>query len=120
MPEELKTKQELLQELDALRSRVAQLERAEHKRKNKKLKESEQTFKPIFNDMAEGLHLTASEIRVLRLLVKGLSNKEIAQALHRSIRTIEGHRAHLMQKLGVDNSVELVRKAVEMGLAELP
>jgi len=120
MPEEPKTKRELLKELDALRSRVAQLERAERKRRNKKSKESEQTFKTIFNDLAEGMHLTASEKKVLKLIVKGMSNKEIAQALHRSVRTIEGHRAHLMQKLGVDNSVELIRKAVEMGLAELP
>jgi len=64
--------------------------------------------------------LTGSEMRVLRLIVKGMSNKEIAESLHRSRRTIEGHRAHLMQKLGVDNSVDLVRKAVAMGLIDLP
>jgi PAS domain S-box-containing protein len=64
--------------------------------------------------------ITGSEMRVLRLIVKGKSSKEIAESLHRSRRTIESHRAHLMQKLGVDNSIDLVRKAVEAGLVELP
>jgi len=50
----------------------------------------------------------------------GKSKKEIAQTLHRSRRTIEGHRAHLMQKLVVDNSVDLVKKAVGAGLVDLP
>lgn len=238
MPEERKTKRELLQELDVLRSRVAQLEQAERKRKDEELKRSEQTFRSIFDDMAEGMlladvekkqfvagnkaickmlgcnpeeitnlrvmdihpledldyaieqfekqargeltlskdipvkrkdgsvfytdinsfpvrlegktylvgvfretsgrevksilqkstsadsytgrPLTASEMVVLRLIVTGMSNKEIARLLHRSVRTIEGHRAHLMQKLGVDNSVDLVRRAALMGLVQLP
>ena len=64
--------------------------------------------------------LTAVEIRILRLIVRGLTSKEIAQLLHRSIRTIENHRAHLMYKLKVDNSVELTRKALAMKLVELP
>jgi len=71
-------------------------------------------------DSYNGKPLTGSEMRVLRLIVMGMSNKEIAQTLHRSRRTIEGHRAHLMQKLDVDNSVDLVRKAVAMGLVDLP
>jgi PAS domain S-box-containing protein len=66
-----------------------------------------------------GKPITGSEMRVLRLIVMGKSNKEIAKSLHRSRRTIEGHRAHLMQKLGVDNTVDLVRKAVAMGLTDL-
>lgn len=65
-------------------------------------------------------HLTATEIRVLRLIVNGMSSKEIAQLLHRSTRTIQNHRAHLMKKLGVHNTVELVKKAIEMKVVELP
>ena len=71
-------------------------------------------------DSYNGKPLTDSETRVLRLIVMGKNNKEIAQTLHRSRRTIEGHRAHLMQKLDVDNSVDLVRKAVAIGLVDLP
>ncbi|MEJ2702290.1 MAG: response regulator transcription factor [Sedimentisphaerales bacterium] len=65
-------------------------------------------------------HLTTMEINVLKLIVKGMSNKQIAQLLLRSQRTIENHRAHLMKKLGAENSVELVRRAVALGLADLP
>ena len=71
-------------------------------------------------DSYTGKPLTTSEMRVLRLIVGGLSNREIAQLLHRSIRTIENHRAHLMHKLGVRRSVELVKRAAAMGVVELP
>ena len=64
--------------------------------------------------------LTETEIKILRLIVKGMSNKEIAQLFHRSMRTIENHRAHIMKKLCVDSSVELVRRAIAMGLVDLP
>jgi len=64
--------------------------------------------------------LTEAEINVLRLIIEGMSNKEIAKLLHRSKRTIENHRAHLMKKLDVDNSVELVKRAITMGLVDLP
>jgi DNA-binding NarL/FixJ family response regulator len=74
----------------------------------------------IPKDSVMGKSITGSEMRILRLIVKGKSNREIAESLHRSRRTIEGHRAHLMQKLGVDNSVDLVKKAVALGLIDLP
>jgi PAS domain S-box-containing protein len=64
--------------------------------------------------------LTETEIIVLKSIVKGMSNKEIAHLFHRSIRTIENHRAHIMKKLGVDSSVELVKRAVAMKLVDLP
>lgn len=59
-------------------------------------------------------------MRILKLIIKGKSNKEIAKLLHRSIRTVENHRAHLMKKLDVDNSVELVKLSIQMGLIDLP
>jgi two-component system response regulator FixJ len=66
-----------------------------------------------------GEPLTQSEHRVLKLVVDGKSNKEIASLLNRSRRTIEVHRAHIMHKLGVDSLVDLVKRAVAMGLVEL-
>lgn len=62
--------------------------------------------------------LTKHEIAVLRLILKGKSNKEIAGMLHRSIRTIEDHRLHIMRKLDVDNVVNLVKQATVIGLAK--
>jgi DNA-binding NarL/FixJ family response regulator len=114
---ERKTKRELLQELDALRGRIEKFENAggaPARKAKSKLQQSTST-----NSYA-GKPLTISEMKVLKLIVGGMSNKEIAQSLHRSIRTIEGHRAHIMRKLGVDNSVELVKQAAVMGLVELP
>jgi PAS domain S-box-containing protein len=72
------------------------------------------------NHSSKNSHLTATEINVLKLIANGMSNKDIARLLSRSPRTIENHRAHLMKKLDVDNSIELVRQAVALGLVELP
>lgn len=70
-------------------------------------------------DSFVGSHLTPTEVRVLRLIVSGKSCREIAQFLHRSTRTIENHRAHVMGKLEVDNSVALIKKAIALGLVDL-
>jgi FixJ family two-component response regulator len=66
-----------------------------------------------------GKPLTRAEASVLRLIIKGRSNKQIAGLLNRSIRTIEVHRAHLMQKLGVDNVIDLVKWGAAVGLIDL-
>lgn len=66
-----------------------------------------------------GASLTQNETRILQLIIKGKSNKEIAYLLHRSARTVEVHRAHLMHKLGVDNLVDLVKRVASMGLVDL-
>ncbi|MDD5459136.1 MAG: PAS domain-containing protein [Phycisphaerae bacterium] len=60
--------------------------------------------------------LTKIELNVLKLVLKGMSNKQIANQLHRSVRTIEDHRARIMRKLQANNLVELTRKAIELGI----
>ena len=60
--------------------------------------------------------LTRREIDVLRLLARGNTNRQIADLLTLSIRTIESHRANLMGKLGLSSRVELVTYAEENGL----
>jgi two-component system response regulator FixJ len=66
-----------------------------------------------------GTSLTRTEKRILQLVIDGMSNKEISTLLHRSARTIEVHRAHIMHKLGVDNLVDLVKCVATMGLIDL-
>jgi two-component system response regulator FixJ len=66
-----------------------------------------------------GSSLTRAEKKILQLVIHGKSNKEIANLLHRSSRTIEVHRAHIMHKLGVDNLVDLVKRVAVMGLVDL-
>jgi FixJ family two-component response regulator len=70
------------------------------------------------HDTHSGKPLTRSETRVLKLVIDGKSNKEIASLLKRSKRTIEVHRARVMRKLGVDNLIDLVKRTAAMGLVE--
>ncbi len=60
--------------------------------------------------------LSEREIEVLRLVALGFTNPEIAGRLVVSVRTVESHRAHLQQKLGLRSRAELVRFAQEHGL----
>ncbi|WP_339901480.1 response regulator transcription factor [uncultured Cyclobacterium sp.] len=60
--------------------------------------------------------LSKRELEILRWIVKGRTNKEIAEELYLSIHTVETHRKHLHQKLKVSSVTELVKKALEMGL----
>lgn len=71
-------------------------------------------------NLLKGKSLSKKEIAVLRLILHGSSNKEIAQILHRSIRTVEDHRRHIMRKLDVDNMIDLAKRVAVMGLAEFP
>jgi len=61
--------------------------------------------------------LSSREREVLELLANGQSTKEIALALSISARTVEGHRRHLMKKLGIHTSSGLVRYAIRSGVA---
>lgn len=63
--------------------------------------------------------LTPRERQILRLIGRGMSRTEIAEALHRSPKTIDVHRAAIMEKLKINDRVELVRFALREGLAEL-
>jgi two-component system response regulator NreC len=60
--------------------------------------------------------LTRRETEVLRLIVEGNTNRQIGQELNISIRTVEGHRANISDKLGLHSRVELVRYARQNGL----
>ncbi|OHB59215.1 MAG: hypothetical protein A2167_07510 [Planctomycetes bacterium RBG_13_46_10] len=62
--------------------------------------------------------ITRAEMKVLNLILEGKTNKETANLLHRSISTVEVHRKHIMEKLGVDNIVDLVKRAAILGLGD--
>lgn len=65
-----------------------------------------------------GSDLSERETDVLRLIALGHTNAEIAEKLYISVRTVETHRAHIQQKLGVSSRAELVRSALSRGLVE--
>ncbi len=60
--------------------------------------------------------LSEREREVFQLIAEGRSNKEVAQLLSVSPATVETHRAHILQKLGVHNTAELVLAAVRQGI----
>ncbi|HSB88988.1 MAG TPA: response regulator transcription factor [Anaerolineales bacterium] len=62
--------------------------------------------------------LTPREVQVLRLIAQGYSNAQVGEALVISVKTVESHRARIVEKLGLHSRVELVRYAVGKGLLE--
>jgi two-component system response regulator NreC len=60
--------------------------------------------------------LSPREQDVLKLLAQGYTNQEVGTRLHLSVKTIETHRARLMDKLGLRSRAEIIRYALEMGL----
>ena len=57
---------------------------------------------------------------VLRLIVQGLSNREIAQHLYLSEKTVKAHLAAIFRKLGVTNRTQAAMVAVQMGVGPIP
>jgi len=72
--------------------------------------------RPGDRPLAAASHLTDREREVLTLIAEGLSSKEIAQKLGVSLKTIESHRANLMDKLDIHKVSGLVRFAIRAGL----
>jgi len=68
---------------------------------------------PVDNDI---YHMTKREKQILSMIINGKHNKDIADALKKSVRTIETHRFNIMKKLGVNNAVDMVNKAIKEGL----
>lgn len=67
---------------------------------------------------AKASQLSARERQVLPLLVEGLHNKEIAEKLGVSVKSVETYRARLMEKLHIKSTAELVRYAIREGLVK--
>lgn len=61
-------------------------------------------------------HLTRREKEILRMIIDGRNNKDIADSLNKSVRTIETHRFNIMKKMGVTNAIDMVNKAVKENL----
>ena len=64
----------------------------------------------------DGMLLTPRQREVLQLFAEGRSAKEVASALHISVRTAENHKARIMTLLGVSTTADLVQCAIRHGL----
>jgi two-component system response regulator NreC len=63
--------------------------------------------------------LTKRELEVLQLFAEGFNNSEIADKLFLSVRTIESHKNHILQKTNMKNSVELIKFAIRNKIIEI-
>jgi DNA-binding NarL/FixJ family response regulator len=62
--------------------------------------------------------LTPRELEVVKLIAEAFTNRQIAEILNVSEKTVESHRSNLLAKLGMRDRVELVRYAIRRGLVE--
>lgn len=62
--------------------------------------------------------LSKRELEILPLIAKGYGNKEIAEKLFVSVKTVEAHKTHIMTKLGLKSKPELVEYALKKKLLE--
>jgi DNA-binding NarL/FixJ family response regulator len=60
--------------------------------------------------------LSPRELEVVKLIAEGLTSEEIAEQLFISKKTVDRHRANVLEKLGMRNRVELTRYAIRRGL----
>jgi DNA-binding NarL/FixJ family response regulator len=85
----------------------------------------------LLNDIPEGLlnptsnpselfggRLTGRQREVLQLVAEGKSNKEVAAVLNISLKTVDFHKARIMDELGLRTTAELTRYAIEHGIAD--
>lgn len=71
----------------------------------------------VKNKVAEDqYHLTKKEKEILSMVVDGKQNKQISESLGKSVRTVETHRFNIMKKMGVNNAIDMVNKAVKENL----
>ncbi len=70
-------------------------------------------------DVSDSAELSKREKEVLVLFAEGLSNTEISDKLYISVRTVESHKNHIMQKLQLKNTVDLIKYAIKNKYVDL-
>lgn len=70
-------------------------------------------------DQIKQVELTSREREIVKLIAEGYTNQQIADSLHRSVKTIESHRSNILRKLDIHDTIELVKYAVRKRLIEI-
>jgi len=73
----------------------------------------------VEQNLKENEELTQREIEILKLAASGVCNKEIADKLFISVKTVDAHKNHIMQKLKLKNTAEMVLYAVKNKIIEI-
>jgi DNA-binding NarL/FixJ family response regulator len=68
---------------------------------------------------SDRLHFTVREIQIIKLICEQYANKEIASMLGLSVRTIEGHRDKIQEKMEVNNTAGIVVHAIKTGIYQI-
>lgn len=63
--------------------------------------------------------LSHREMEILQLIAEGHKNKDIAEKLHISVKTVQIHRTHLKKKLSIDNTADLTKYAISKGITSM-
>jgi DNA-binding NarL/FixJ family response regulator len=85
----------------------------------KRLRECERkSLNRVGLSKSRNVRLSSREMEVLQLIAEGKANKETAAELDISIKTVEKHRDHLMQKLNIHDTAGLTRYAINAGIIE--
>jgi DNA-binding NarL/FixJ family response regulator len=105
----------------AMRLLMSLIDRGEHKEQEEGRSADSSTTERPFEEGAESLlggTLTPREVEVLRLVVRGQTNQQIARALSISVSTVKRHMQHISAKLGVCDRVQAAVRAIERGLLD--
>lgn len=78
---------------------------------------SEKSGKQRQRKITEGL--TKRESEILELVAQGIGNKEIGERLFISVKTVETHKTHILDKLGLKNTAELIKYAIKNNIISL-
>ncbi|MDQ3394363.1 MAG: response regulator transcription factor [Bacteroidota bacterium] len=73
----------------------------------------ENSLKGKKTNISSGIKISKREVEVLKLIASGMSNKDIAEKLFISGRTVDAHRNHIMQKLDIHSTADLVKYAIK-------
>jgi DNA-binding NarL/FixJ family response regulator len=91
----------------------------------KRSRQPSQTKPPSKESARQELHvasprptrrITPREQQVLQMVWEGFMNRDIGRRLKISVRTVEAHRSSIMLKMGVSNTAQLLREAIQLGL----
>jgi len=78
------------------------------------------TLRKTREDESKGLQdISKRELEILKLLAEGLTNQQIGEKLFISTRTVESHKTHVMQKLGLKTNIDLFRFLARQGFLEV-
>jgi DNA-binding NarL/FixJ family response regulator len=71
---------------------------------------------PLIASPRPSRRITPREQQVLQMVWEGFMNRDIGRRLKISVRTVEAHRSSIMLKMGVSNTAQLLRQAIQLGL----